>query len=137
MIAKPLLVLYVLPGPDTEKHVVRMRVGLPQVVHVVCAHQWDPELLGDRRQSSVDDELLRDPLVLHLEEEIARSQYVAERCSGGERLPGLLPHQVRGHLALQAAAETDQTARVLGQEILVDPRFVVEALGVAGRHEFN
>ena len=42
-----------------------------------------------------------------------------------------------GHLALEAAAQPDQPLRVPGQELLVDPRLVVEAFGVARRDELD
>ena len=55
------------------------------------------------------------------------SRYVA---AAATRLPGLLRADLGGDLALQAAAEADQAFRMLRQQLLVDARLVIEALGV-------
>src|SRR6185436_7057886 len=59
---------------------------------------------------------------------------------GGRRLhrPVLLLAADAGRdLALEAAAETDQPFRVLREQLLVDARLVVEALGVARRDQLD
>ena len=45
--------------------------------------------------------------------------------------------EIRRHFSLEAAAQANETARVLGQERLVDARTIVEAFGVARRHELD
>ena len=42
-------------------HIVRMLVGLAQVVHVVRAHQRQAEIARNGQQPGVDDSLLLDP----------------------------------------------------------------------------
>ncbi len=73
VIAQTLRVLHVLAGPDAQQDVVGAMVGLPQVVHIVGADHRDVERLGDRRQPTVDDALLVDPLELHFEKEVSRA----------------------------------------------------------------
>ena len=71
VIPKPLFVADVLAGADAEQDVVRMPVGLPQIMHVVRAHERQAEIARDGQQSRIHDALFVDPLVLHLEKEIA------------------------------------------------------------------
>ncbi len=137
VIAQPLGVVDGLPGADAEQHVVRPVVGVLQVVDVVRAHERQVEVAGNRRQADVDDALVVDALVLHFEEEIAVPEDVA---IGRRRLHGLgvlLGADPGRDLALEAAAEADEAGRVGGQEVLVDARLVVEALGVSRGHELD
>ena len=81
--------------------------------------------------------LFLDALVLHLEEEVPgprMSRYAAAAC---DRLLLLFGADAGRDFPLQAAAEADQSVRVLREQVLVDARLVVEALGVAGRHELD
>ena len=77
MVAQPLCVVDDLARADAQQDVVRHVVGLPQVVHVVGADQRQAEIARERRQARVDDPLLVDALVLHLEEEVAGPEDVA------------------------------------------------------------
>ena len=54
-----------------------------------------------------------------------------------DRPPLLLEAQVRGYLALQAAAQPDQPGGVLREQLLVDSRLVIETFGVSGRNQFD
>ncbi len=66
-----------------------------------------------------------------------RSEDVAVRRGRLERLPFLAVRQAFRDFAFQAAAQADQALAVLREQVLVDPRLVVEALGVAGRHQLD
>ena len=101
------------------------------------ATSWQVQVLRDRLQPDVDDLLLVDALVLHLEEEVVRAEDVAIRGRRVERLPLLLGADAGRDLTLEAAAQPDQALRVLRQQLLVDARLVVEALGVARRHQLD
>ena len=116
---------------------MRPLVGLLQVVHVVGDDERQAELARDRLQADVDDLLLLDALVLHLEEELSGAEDVAEGGGGLERPPVLPAPQARRHLALEAAAQADEPLGVPGQQVLVDPRLVVEALGEPRRDELD
>ena len=137
VVAQALLVGDVLAGADAQQDVVGAPVLPPQVVDVVGADERQIEVAGHRQEAGVHDPLLVDALVLHLEEEVAGTEDVP---IGGRRLARplrLLGAEARRHLALQAAAQADEPLRVPGQQLLVDPRLVVEALGVAGGDQLD
>ena len=136
-VAQALLVVDRLAGADAEQDVVRLVVALPQVVDVVGRDQRQVQLAGEREQALVDDLLLLDALVLHLEEEVARAEDVAQAGGRLERRLRLLDLQRARHFAFQAAAQADQALRVLREQLLVDARPVVEAFGVAGRRQLD
>ena len=136
-VAKALRVVDGLPGTDAEKDVVRLVVALPQVVHVVGRNQRQLEIARERDDAAIDDLLLLDALVLHLEEEVVLAENVAQprrRLECGARL---LHFERARDLALEAAAQADQSGRMLGQQFLVDARPVVEPFGVAGGHQLD
>ena len=115
-----------LPRADAEQDVVRVRVGLTQVMHVVGADQRKLQIARDRGKSRVDGALLLDAVPLHFEEEIVRPQNVA--VGGGRRdsLLFLLVREPFRNLTLQAAAEPDEALGMLGEEFFVDARLAVE-----------
>ena len=112
VIAQPLRVVDRLPGADAQQDVVRLEVVLPQVVHVVGADQRQVQIARDRQQPGIDDALLVDALELHLEKEVAVAEDVAIAGGGGHRALRLLAANLAGHLAFQAAAQTDQPLAV-------------------------
>ena len=80
VIPEPLGVVHRLARPDAQQHVVRLEIGILQVMDIVGGDERQAQVFRDRLESGVDDELLVDTLVLHLEEEIARTENVAIRC---------------------------------------------------------
>ncbi len=132
-VAKALRVVHRLPGADAQQDVVRLIVALPQVVHVVGRDERQLELAGERHDAAIDDLLLLDALVLHLEEEVVLAEDVAQPRRRLERRPRLLHFERARHLALEAAAQADEALRMLRQQFLVDAGPVVEPFGVAGR----
>ena len=126
-----------LPGADAEQDVVRLEVRVLQVVNVVGDDELEPQVFRNRLQAGVDDLLLVDALILHLEEEILAPEDVAVRCGRGNGLVLLLRADAGCHLPLEAAAQTDQSFGVLREQRLVDTRLVVETLGIAGRDELD
>ena len=88
-VAQALRIVDGLAGPDAEQDVVRLVIALLQVMHVVGADERQVEIARERQRAPVDDLLLLDALVLHLEEEIVRAENVAQppgRIERGTRL---------------------------------------------------
>ena len=137
VVPQPVGVVDRLAGADAEQDVVRLGVRILQVVDVVGDDQIQVQIVRDRLETDVDDLLLVDALILHLEEEVPGAEDVAIRGGGLDRLLLLLAADAGGDLSLEAAAQADQPGRMLRQQVLVDARLVVEALGVAGRHQLD
>ena len=126
-----------LAGADTQEDVVRAMIAVREIVDVVRGDQRHVQLARDRREPLVDDQLLLDALILHLEEEVAVPQDVAELRGRFERLPLAPCSDFSRDLTFQAAAQPDQPLRVLSEEILVDSGLVIEPLGIARGHELD
>ena len=112
-------------------------VVLAEVVAVVGRHQRHLVAPGDLAQGVVGLGLLRDAVVLDLQEEVARAEDV-------EVVPDLLVRVLDPvlddplvDLPLEAGGEADQALGVLGQEVVVDPGLVVEALEVRLRGQLE
>ena len=135
VILETFFVARVFAGADTQQDVVRVLVRVLEVVDVVGGHQRHVEVARNRQQSLVDDALLLDALVLHLEEEVIGTQDVAIGRCGFKRLARLVGANARGHFPFEATAEADQPLAVLREQRLVDAGFVIKPLGVPGRHQ--
>ena len=98
---------------------------------VVGDDERQTQVSRNRLEPDVDDLLLVDALVLHLEEEVAGTENVA---IGRSRVQGLLllfgANPCRD-LSFETAAQSDKASRMLREQVLVDSRLVVEALRVA------
>ena len=136
-VLQPMRVVDRLAGADAQQDVVRLVIAVAQVVDVVGDHHREIELPRQRRQAVVDDLLLAQPLVLHLEEEVALAEDFRVLPGRRPRLLDLVLVDALGDLALQAAAEADQAGAVRLQQFLVDAGLVVEALRVAGGHQLD
>ena len=132
VVAESFLVVYVLASADAQQDVVRLKVRLLKVMNVIRAYEGEVEVRRDRLQSPVDHLLIGDPLVLHLQVEVLGAEDVAKRGGRGASLVGLLTSETLRYFSLEAGAQPDQSAGMLSEEVLVDPRLVVEAVGVAG-----
>ena len=139
VVAQPLGVVDRLAGADAEQDVVRLEVGVLQVVDVVGARR-----AAGRGRCAIG---CRPMLTMRCSSMpwycISRKKLLGARgCRGRPPPPAiafcvLLGADPGRDLALEAAAEADQALRVLRQQLLVDARLVVEPLGVARRHELD
>ena len=102
IVAEPLRIAERLPGADAQQNIVRVRVALAQVMHVVGADERQVQVPRNRRQAAVDQPLLLDAVPLHLEKEVVRSEDVPVGAGGFDRLLFLLARQAFGHFAFQA-----------------------------------
>ena len=137
VVPEPLRIGQRFSSTDAEQHIVRVRVGLAKIVHVVGADERQAKIAGNRRQPRVHNALILDPVPLQFEEEVLPSQDVAIGGRGLDRLTLVAARQALRHLSFETAAQSDETLRMLREEVLVESRLVVEALGVAGRDELD
>lgn len=106
-------------------------------VDIIRRDESEVERAGDFYKVRVATSLGVNPVVVELDEEIFFSEEVA--IPGRDRFRRLevavLEQGV--DLALEAAAQHDEPLRVLRQQILVHPRFVVKPLEVGGGGQFD
>ena len=136
-VTHPPFVVHHFPGADADHHVVRLVMAPLQEMHVVRRHEAEPELLREFWQDRVALFLHLDAVVVHLEEEIFRAQDIAKI---GCALPGLgevigLDRHV--DLALEAAAQPDQSARMFREQLLIDPRLVMKTIEMRDRDHLH
>ena len=74
LIAHAVLVADLCLGLDTEQHIMRLRILCIGIVAVVGSHQRDVQLPADRHQLHVYQALCRYPVILKLQEIIARAE---------------------------------------------------------------
>ena len=115
---------------DAQQHVVGLGLRAMDVVQVVRAHQRDADLRAQADELLGQAALLRQPVVLHLQEEVVRAQDVAVLAGqvAGE-LPVIHLEGARD-LAVEARRQPDEALRVAGQVLAVDARLVVVAVEV-------
>ena len=115
---------------DADQAVVRVRVALLDVMHVVRRDQLQAELLRPRNQVPVDLGLLRQAVVLQFQVEVLRAERLLEPVNRLARPGQLVLLNPLRDFARQAAGERDQPLLVRRQQFLVDARLVVIALQV-------
>ena len=122
---------------DAEQDVVELAVLAVHIVQVVRRDESDIVLLGELDEAGVGLALLRQAVVLDLEEEVLTAEdlevFAHERVSA---LHIVLQDGARD-LAGNAGREADDALVVLAQEVLVDARLVVHALDVGQRDELD
>ena len=110
------------------RHVVGVRTALLDVVNVVRRHELQAEFLRPRNETAVDLRLLGNAVILEFEVKIFRAEGLLEPVDRLTRLLGLVLVDVFGNLARQTARKNDQSLLVRGEDLLVDPGFVIIAL---------
>ena len=122
---------------QADQAIVRVRVLLLHVMHVVGADQLDAELARPGNQMLVHVHLLGDAVVLELEVIVVRPERLLEPVDGVARLLELALGDQRRHLAGETTGERDEAVLVRGKEFLVDARLVVHALEMGGGDQLD
>ena len=125
----------VVAGPDAEQDVVGLRLGLVDVVEVVGHDQRQAGLGREPDELLVEPALLRQPVILELEEEPVATEDVAVLAG---QVPGELPVvelERPRDLATEAGRQADQSLAVAGEVVAVDPGLVVVAVEVGVGHQ--
>ena len=103
-----------------------------QVVAIIGRDQRQPDLLADFTQCFV---VRRMKLVVLQFEVVAAREHLRVRLGGLARLVHAIRPEPSRDLARQASRQHDQPVGQLGEDVLVDARFVVEAVLVGGREQ--
>ncbi len=116
------------PRLHAQHHVVGVRVFAAQVVRVVGQNQRNLQIPLQLEQPLLDPLLVGQPLILNLQVEVAPAENVLVAQRRLLSLVVLVRHQVFAQFAAQAARQTHQALRVLGQIRLADARLAIEAV---------
>ena len=115
---------------DAQQNVMRLRVLLPGVVQVVRRNDRHAELSRDPDLLADDPALIRQAVVLDLDEVLAGAEDVARLAGGREGAIVLAVHEQHTDLRRETSGKADQAVGVFGEQLLVHPRPVVEAFEV-------
>ena len=113
------------------------RVRRLEVVRVVGAAHSHPEGAGDAEGPLGHPDLIGEAVRLDLREVVVAAEDVRVPAGDLERLPLLPGEEQARHLGVEAPGQDQEALRVLGQELLVHPRLVVEPLEVPLRDELD
>ena len=104
-------------------------------MHVVGRHQRGFRFLAEAAVKITHFFLLRQSVIVDLQKEILRAQNlpVFAQDPFRVRLPPL--QKSRSHFTFQAGARSQQALRMFRQQLVVDPRLVVNAFQVGGGHQ--
>src|SRR5947209_3345499 len=101
-------------------------------VNVVRGDEAEPELFRQTRHYLVALLLRLDPVVVHFQEKIFRAQDVAKLGDALARLGQVVRLDRHVDFAFEAAAQPDQTGRMLGEKLLVNSRLVMKSVEMSG-----
>ena len=132
-----LAVAHRLAGLDAHQHFLRMSVGAGQIVAIVRSDKRNAGFARELHEIAIDARLDLHSLVLHLEEEIPLAKNVAQAIRVGFRLVVFLRDERVSHFAAQAGRERNQSFAVLLKKIVIDARFVIEAIEKPGGNQLN
>ena len=122
---------------DAEQHVVRLRVFLQGVVKVVRGHDRDAELAPEVELLAEDAALVADAVVLHLDV-VASAPKMSRYSAAVSRARSAGPFSSCTETSLDRQPDRhDDALRVLGHQLLVHARTVVEALEVGRRDQLQ
>ena len=74
LIAHTIFIRKLFAGLQTKQNVMRLRIFFISVMHVVSSHQIDAQLLMHPQQLLIDLRLLRNAMILQLQEKISFSK---------------------------------------------------------------
>ena len=122
---------------DAEQDVVELAVLAVHVVQVVRRHEADAVFLRERDEPLVRLALLRQAMVLDLEEIVLLAEDRKIFAHDGIRALRLVRDERAWHLARHARRKADEPLVVLPEQIVIDAGLVVEALDVRTRDELH
>ena len=120
----------VVAGAHAQQDVVRLGLLLADVVQVVGDDQREADLRGEAEQLLVEPALLREAVVLELQEEAVLAEDVLVLAGDVAGQLPVLDLERLGDLAAEARAEADEALAVLREVLAIDARLVVVAVDV-------
>ena len=118
-------------GLNAHQHFLGVRIGLRQIVAVVCGHERDSAFAREFYQVAIHAHILLQPLVLHFQKEISLAENIAQPVGAGFGLLVFFRQQRVGHFSAQACRKRDESSAVLGQKLVVHARLIIKPVQVS------
>ena len=125
------------PGVDAQQNLMPFEVLRAQVVRVARRDQWNARIPGDAHQGLVDQGLLGERVRHDLQEEVALAHDVSVQKGPFGRLRLLAGENELRNLPGEAGRRGDQPPGMTRQQVVVDPRLVVEPVGIGDRDQLD
>ncbi len=124
-------------GLDAEQGLVGLRVRRLEVVGVVGTADGRAQRLRDAERPRRHPRLFLDPVRLDLHEVVIAPEDVLVPARHLLGLGVLAGGEELAHLGVEAAGQNEEPVGVLGEELAIHPRLVVEALEIGLGHELD
>ena len=116
---------------------MRARIIAPQIVRIVGRDQRQAGLVRQPVELWRELFILIEVVVLNFEKKVVAAENIRVRMRQTTRVFILVGENRLRNVPAQAGRKTDQALGMLGQQIQVDARLVIEALKVRGRDELD
>jgi hypothetical protein len=124
-------------GVDAQQGVVGLGIVGVDIVNVVCGHKGQVQFVGQLNQHGPNDPLVVYAVVLYLDVKAFRAEHLAVSSRDILGAAHVFAEESPADFALETAGKSDESAAVLGQNFVVDSRFIIEAFEVSGGGEFQ
>ncbi len=126
-----------LAGLDAQHDVLGVGVVFAEVMAIVGGHQRQAKIFFQLEEAGMDAVLHLQTLILDFQKEVFFAENIGERSGGRARSIVVILHQAFGNFALEASGEADQSAGMLGEKLLADPRLVIKAMQRSLRRDLD
>ena len=128
LISHPVFIRELLPCLYTEQNIMRFRIFRIRVMDIISRHQLDPRLLGHFQKLLVHQCLVRDAMILQLEEIISLAEDILIFQGSLFRFVIKPLHDIALHFSRQAGAQRDNPLMIFSQKRFVHARLVIVSL---------
>ena len=136
-VAHPVLIRHLLAGLDAQKDIMGLLILGIGVMDIVGGHQLKARIPAHAHKALVYQPLVRQPVVLKLQEEVVLSEYVHIPFGCPDRLLIHSSGQAALHLPCQTGAEGNDSLMVGPQHLIVHPGFIVKSVHKPLGHNFH
>ena len=133
-----LRVAHGLAGLDAEHDFLSARIGLRQIVAIICGHQRDAGFFGEADDILIEFFFDFEALILNFKEEIIFAENFLQPIRGCARffVAGIVEQRFI-HFPAEAGGESDQSLAVFGEKVVIDARLVIKAFQKSGGNKFD
>ena len=133
---KPRVLAQNMVGGNANEHLLNFRICLSDIVNIVCCNKWNARICRQPFHSVNNNSFLVKSMILHFEIKIAVTENGIEPL-GSSLCTVIIPRQQKlWDFARNTGRQAHKTVAVFFEQITVNPRLKIKALGVRQRHHF-